>query len=158
MYSIIQFFLPQESFNKLFIIIIIIIIIKIIKSIGDQKSLWIMNLEENFCGSYESLRRKDRNHEYQDSNDSASIPDSFKALLIGNFTYQNKDMKMKNWSSQWTQFMQLRKEFRTSTWFEPVEVLNFFQASFTQLHKFHSLRRSFLHFISFPQFICDLFQ
>ena len=52
----------------------------------------------------------DRNHEYQDSNNSASIPDSFKALLIGNFTYQNKDMKMKKWSSQWTQFMQLRKE------------------------------------------------
>ena len=33
-------------------------------------------------------------------------------------------MKMKKWSSQWTQFMQLRKEarkkFRTSTGFEPV--------------------------------------
>ena len=33
-------------------------------------------------------------------------------------------MKMKKWSSPWTQFMQLRKEawkkFRTSTWFEPV--------------------------------------
>ena len=59
MYSIIQFFLLQEGFNKLFIIIIIIIIIiKIIKSIGDQKSLWIMNLEDNSCGSYESWRRK----------------------------------------------------------------------------------------------------
>ena len=34
------------------------------------------------------------------------------------------EMKMKKWSSQWTQFMQLRKEawkkFRTSTGFEPV--------------------------------------
>ena len=33
-------------------------------------------------------------------------------------------MKMKKWSSQWTQFMQLRKEawkkFRTLTGFEPV--------------------------------------
>ena len=35
--------------------------------------------------------KNDRNHEYQDSNYSASIPDSFKALLMGNFTHQNKD-------------------------------------------------------------------
>ena len=49
------------------------------------------------------------------------------------------------------QFMQLRKEawkkFWTSTGFEPVEVLNFFFSGFfSQLHKLHSLRRSFLHF------------
>ena len=49
------------------------------------------------------------------------------------------------------QFMQLRKEAwkksRTSTGFEPVEVLNFcFSGFFSQLHKLHSLRRSFLHF------------
>ena len=96
-------------------------------------------------------------------------------------------MKMKKWSSQWTQFMQLRKEawkkFRTSTGFEPVtsryrchapptelwshwrsftgtyeptidllprsrvqtSLKSFFSGFFTQLHKFRSLRRSFLH-------------
>ena len=39
-------------------------------------------------------------------------------------TNQWLKMKIKKWSSQWTQFMQLRKEARktsrTSTWFEPV--------------------------------------
>ena len=30
----------------------------IIKSIGDQKSSWIMNLEEKFCRNHESLRQK----------------------------------------------------------------------------------------------------
>ena len=45
---------------------------------------------------------------------------------IRNKSYMNcgNEMKMKKWSSQWTQFMQLRKEawkkFRTSTGFEPV--------------------------------------
>ena len=43
---------------------------------------------------------------------------------IWNKSYMNCEMKMKKWSSQWTQFMQLRKEawkkFRTSTGFEPV--------------------------------------
>ena len=45
---------------------------------------------------------------------------------IWNKSYMNcgNEMKMKKWSSQWTQFMQLRKEawkkFRTSTGFEPV--------------------------------------
>ena len=33
-----------------------------------------MNLEENSCSNHESLRQKNRNHEYQDSNDSASTP------------------------------------------------------------------------------------
>ena len=61
------------------------------------------------------------------------------------------EMKMKKWSSQWMQFMQLRKEawkkkFRTSTGSNHVEFLNFFSDFFTQLHKLHSLRRSFLHF------------
>ena len=43
-----------------------------------------------------------------------------------NKSYMNcgNEMKMKKWSSQWTQFMQLREEdwkkFRTSTGFEPV--------------------------------------
>ena len=43
-----------------------------------------------------------------------------------NYNNNNNIMKMKKWSSQWTQFMQLRKEawkkkkFRTSTGFEPV--------------------------------------
>ena len=45
---------------------------------------------------------------------------------IRNKSYMNcgNEMKMKKWSSQWTQFMHLRKEawkkFRTSTGFEPV--------------------------------------
>ena len=45
---------------------------------------------------------------------------------IWNKSYMNcgNEMKMKKWASQWTQFMQLRKEawkkFRTSTGFEPV--------------------------------------
>ena len=45
---------------------------------------------------------------------------------IWNKSYMNcgNEMKMKRWSSQWTQFMHLRKEawkkFRTSTGFEPV--------------------------------------
>ena len=45
---------------------------------------------------------------------------------IWNKSYMNcgNEMKMKKWSSQWTQFMQLHKEawkkFRTSTGFEPV--------------------------------------
>ena len=45
---------------------------------------------------------------------------------IWNKSYVNcgNEMKMKRWSSQWTQFMQLPKEawkkFRTSTGFEPV--------------------------------------
>ena len=45
---------------------------------------------------------------------------------IWNKSYMNcgNEMKMKKWSSQWTQFMHLRKEawkkFRTSTGFEPV--------------------------------------
>ena len=33
-----------------------------------------MNLEENSCSNHESLREKNRNREYQDSNDSASTP------------------------------------------------------------------------------------
>ena len=41
-----------------------------------------------------------------------------------NNSQQCWELKMKRWSSQWTQFMQLRKEawkkFRTSTGFEPV--------------------------------------
>ena len=31
---------------------------KIVKSIGDKKSSWIMNLEENFSKNHESLRQK----------------------------------------------------------------------------------------------------
>ena len=31
---------------------------KIIKSIGDEKSSWIMNLGENSCRNHESLRQK----------------------------------------------------------------------------------------------------
>ena len=45
------------------------------KSIGDQKSSWVMNLKENSCKNHESLGKNGRNHEYQDSNDSSSAPD-----------------------------------------------------------------------------------
>ena len=56
---------------------------KIIKSIGDdQKSSWIMNLEENSCRNHESLRQTDRNHEYQNSNDSASTPRRDQLILF----------------------------------------------------------------------------
>ena len=50
--------------------------------------------------------------------------------------------------------------YREVTGSNPVEVLNFFFFSgfFTHLHKLRSLRRSFLHFISFPQFTYDLFR
>ena len=70
---------------------------------------------------------------------------------IWNKSYMNcgNEMKVKKWSSQWKQFMQLRKEawkkFRTSTGFEPVTSLAF-SGFFTQLHKLLSLRWSFLHF------------
>ena len=69
---------------------------------------------------------------------------------------------MKKWSSQWTQFMQVRKEarkkFRTSTGFESVTSqftgamlyqLSYEATSlrfFMHLHKLRSLRWSFLHF------------
>ena len=70
-------------------------------------------------------------------------------------------MKMKKWSSQWTQFMQLLKEawkkFRTSTAFEPVKVLNFFHASLRNcINRVHCDDHFFI-FISFPQFKYDLF-
>ena len=44
-------------------------------------------------------------------------------------------MKMNKWSSQWTQFMQLRKEEKTI-------FTEFFSGFSTQLHKLRSLRRS----------------
>ena len=65
---------------------------------------------------------------------------------IWNKSYMNcgNEMKMKRWSSQWMQFMQLRKEawkkFRTSSEFF------FFSGFFTELHKLRSLRQAFLHF------------
>ena len=48
-------------------------------------------------------------------------------------------------------------EHRTGIARSPRWSLNFFSGFFTQLHKLRSLRRSFLHFISFPQFTYDLF-
>ena len=44
------------------------------KSIGDEKSSWIMNLEENSCRIMNHRGKNDRNHEHQDSNSSASTP------------------------------------------------------------------------------------
>ena len=90
-------------------------------------------------------------------------------------------MKMMKWSSQWTQFMQLRKEawkkFRTSTGFEPVTSRlpvrcstnwakrpltlgagpSFFQASLRNCINCVHCDDHFFIFISFPQFIYDLF-
>ena len=116
---------------------------------------------------------------------------------IGNKSYMNcgNEMKMKKWSSQWTQFMQLRKEawkkftnthfFHGNMWTHnwpapnvsgfiaqlvehrtgnrevtgsnPVDVLNFFQASLRNcIHCVHCDDHFFI-FISFLQFIYDLF-
>ena len=47
--------------------------------------------------------------------------------------------------------------YREVTGSNPVEVLNFFQASLRNCLNCVSLRRSYLHFISFPQFIYDSF-
>ena len=47
-----------------------------------QKSSWIVNLEKKFCRNHESAWGKtNRNHEYQDSNDSASTPDPHHCCL-----------------------------------------------------------------------------
>ena len=65
---------------------------------------------------------------------------------LWNKSYMNcgNETKMKEWSSQWTQFMQLHKEarikFRTSTGlvncgFKPRWSPDFFSGFFTQLHK-----------------------
>ena len=116
---------------------------------------------------------------------------------IWNKSYMNcrNEMKMKKWSSQWTQFMQLRKEawkkftnthfFHGNIWTHnwpapnvsgfiaqlvehrtgnrevtgsnPVDVLNFFQASLRNcIHCVHCDDHFFI-FISFLQFIYDLF-
>ena len=47
--------------------------------------------------------------------------------------------------------------YREVTGSNPVEVLNFFQASLRNCLNCVSLRGSYLHFISFPQFIYDSF-
>ena len=82
---------------------------------------------------------------------------------IWNKSYMNygNEMKMKKWSSQWTQFMQLRKEAWkkiqdfNGVWTRDLAITGamLYQLSyelltgfFTQLHKLRSLRRSFLHF------------
>ena len=68
---------------------------------------------------------------------------------IWNKSYMScgNEMEMKRWSSQWAQFMQLRKEaWKKKIRTYPVEVLFFFSGFFTPLHKLRSLRRSFLHF------------
>ena len=90
---------------------------------------------------------------------------------IWNKSYMNcgNEMEMKKWSSQWTQFMQLRKEAWKKIWpapnvsgfiaqlvehrtgiarsrVQPRWSPEFFSRFSTQLHKLPSLRRSFLHF------------
>ena len=67
---------------------------------------------------------------------------------IWNKSYMNcgNEMEMKRWSSQWTQFMQLRKEAWKKNQDLPRWSPDFFFSFFTQLHKLRSLRRSFLHF------------
>ena len=77
---------------------------------------------------------------------------------IWNKSYMNcgNEMKMKKWSSQWKQFMQLGEEawkkiqnfngtFATSRVQTTLKSWIFFSGFFTQLHKLLSLRRSFLH-------------
>ena len=107
-----------------------------------------------------------------------------------------KEMKMKKWSSQWTQFMQFiydlfhiiyhlysffsrehmnpqftcsqrqwldssvgraTHRYREVTGSNPFEVLNFFQASFRNCINCVHCDDHFFIFISFPQFIYDLF-
>ena len=60
-------------------------------------------------------------------NENHTLSNSYYSFIdIWNKSYMNcgDEMKMKKWSSQWTQFMQLRKEawkkFRTSTGFAPM--------------------------------------
>ena len=48
---------------------------KIIKSMGVQKSSWILNLEKSLVGIMNHWGKNEGNHEYQDSNDSASTTD-----------------------------------------------------------------------------------
>ena len=104
-----------------------------------------------YCGCYQ---RWELLHPYADHcrngrNDSQHCwPSNVESVNdIWNKSYMNcgNEMKMKKWSSQWTQFMQLRKEtwkkFRTSTGFEPV-----ISRLPVRLHKLRSLRPSFLHF------------
>ena len=73
---------------------------------------------------------------------------------IWNKSYMNcgNEMKMKKWSSQWTQFMQLRKEAwkksRTSTGFEPVTLRYLCDALPTEL--WSHWRWEQVIFISFP--------
>ena len=72
---------------------------------------------------------------------------------IWNKSYMNygNEMKMKKWSSQWTQFMQLRKEaWKRVTGSNPVEFLNFL------FRLLYAIDDNFFIFISFPQFIYDL--
>ena len=56
------------------------------------------------------------------------------------------ETKTKKWSSQWTQFMQLRKEDWKKNRFKPRWSAEFVLGFFTQFHKLRSLRRSFLRF------------
>ena len=64
--------------------------------------------------------------------------------ILWNKSYMNcgNEMKMKIWSSQWRQFIQLRKE----AWKNSEIQAWIFSGFLTQLHKLRSLRRSFLHF------------
>ena len=55
-------------------------------------------------------------------------------------------MKTKKWSSQWTQFIELRKEDWKKNRFKPRWSAEFVLGFFTQFHKLRSLRRSFLRF------------
>ena len=72
-----------------------------------------------------------------------------------NKSYMNcgNEMKMKKWSSQWTQFMQLRKE----AWKKNSRLNFFFQAYLHSCINCVHCDDHFFIFISFPQFIYDLF-
>ena len=87
---------------------------------------------------------------------------------IWNKSYVNcgNEMKMKKWSSQWTQYMQLRKEAWkkihdfNGVWTRDLAITEltiikswiFFSGFFMHLHKLRSLWRSFLHFHFVPAY------
>ena len=66
----------------------------------------------------------------------------YSAPLYENISIENEEMN----SSQWTQFMQLRKEAWKKRKKKKFRTEFFFSGFFTQLRKLRSLRRSCLHF------------
>ena len=85
---------------------------------------------------------------------------------IWNKSYMNcgNEINMKKWSSQWTMkpltlgaVGRASHRYREVTGSNPVEVLNFFQASLRNCINCVHCNDHFFMFISFPQFIYDVF-